>query len=187
MNYLNPADTKAINKLTSSLVKSYTSLREKSHVWLVALVENALGKDEFSYMTSQFVRLPENANKRGMLTWIKEYTNLSLEKNKEGKPLFKVKKGETLTFRQEEGRANPFYSMPKVIAENMPFDFFEGIEKLIDRGLKAIKEGKDMSAESKAAIVWYSRNRYKKAEAEAAPEAAPVAIPAAKPEAVRAA
>ncbi len=144
---IDPMDVKAIDARIKQVVKHYNSKvgREYLHVALVACVDHAAGpgRNSADKLTNLYTSLPENANKRGIAIWIKEFTNLEFRKDKAGNKKFMVKSGEPAVVLTVGYDATPFYDMPEVKNDqDKIWDILAGFQIYIDKANKEIKAGK---------------------------------------------
>ncbi len=140
-------DVKAIDARIKQVVKHYYSkvAREYLHVALVACVDHAAGpgRNSADKLTNLYSSLPENANKRGIAIWIREFTNLEFRKDKAGNKKFMVKSGEPAVVLTIGYDATPFYAMPEVAKDqDKIWDILAGFQIYIDKANKEIKAGK---------------------------------------------
>jgi hypothetical protein len=144
---IEPTDVKAIDARIKQVVKHYNSkvAREYLHVALVACVDHAAGpgRNSADKLTNLYTSLPENANKRGLAIWIKEFTNLEFRKDKAGNRKFMMKAGDPAVVVLPGYDATPFYDMPEVKKDqDKVWDILAGFQIYIDKANKEIKAGK---------------------------------------------
>lgn len=140
-------DVKAIDARIKQVVKHYNSKvgREYLHVALVACVDHAAGpgRNSADKLTNLYTSLPENANKRGIAIWIREFTNLEYRKDKAGNKKFMIKAGDPSVVLNVGYEATPFYDMPEVAKDqDKIWDILAGFQIYIDKANKEIKAGK---------------------------------------------
>jgi len=145
-----PKDDKAILALEKRVIKAYTSkdAKENLHLVLCVHVIHAIANKSADRLTNLFNALPNNANKRGIRTWVQQYTSLEYTTDAAGNPKF-MGSDKIYGWKGKEhggyspGMTNPFYDMPKVKADNeKPFNFDDLIKIALDKAANAKKHGK---------------------------------------------
>lgn len=144
---INPMDDSAIKKAIKSVVSHYNSKkgRENLHVLLVACCHHAVQHSDCSHLTDLFNKLPANANKEGIKTWLLEYSTFKWMSNKDGVKMFLGRDKENAKSYQFTlaGEAMPFYDMIKVkAAQDKPYSFLAGLENLLKVAESKVKNGK---------------------------------------------
>jgi hypothetical protein len=129
-------------------IKTSTTQRILLHLCLVGAIDHATGpgNGDTTLLSRLYNGLGNETNKaKGIATWIKTFTNLKYKTAKDGSEQWLKPKGEALhVFVGYD--STPFYDMPKVEADNKPWDFDALLQKLL-KGASDRYEKKQLSAD----------------------------------------
>jgi len=175
--FLNSKDEKAVDKAVSNIVKAYGKIKAQTHIALVAVVEFSNENRDGSKLDKLWNGLPNNANKRGIALWLKEYSGWKMSRDKAGNDKFlsRDEDGNKAFWLKEQGKALPFYDMGKVQKDiEAVFDFDKALDGLISKAIKAEKDKRLTDPRQMAEVAFLAtampkfRKRWEAAQAKAA-------------------